>query len=66
MHYWAKAKPTGPQDKELLKTSGLEPPTIVNLFEELKAQGLISKVPISLTEGKEELLKLLKTQTKVD
>jgi cobalt/nickel transport system ATP-binding protein len=48
------------QDSKLLESSGLEPPTIVKLFTELKAQGLISRVPITTTEGKEELVKLLK------
>jgi cobalt/nickel transport system ATP-binding protein len=48
------------QDKELLEASGLEPPTIVDLFGKLKAQGYIDKVPITLAEGKETLLKILK------
>lgn len=50
------------QDKKLLEASGLEPPTIVNLFGELKAQGLISKVPVTVAEGKEALLKILKNE----
>ncbi|MDR0471505.1 MAG: energy-coupling factor ABC transporter ATP-binding protein [Nitrososphaerota archaeon] len=49
------------QDKTLLEQSGLEPPTIVNLFTELKNQGLIQKVPLTLEEGKAELKKILKT-----
>ncbi|MCL2358321.1 ABC transporter ATP-binding protein [Candidatus Bathycorpusculum sp.] len=49
------------QNKDLLEQSGLEPPTIVNLFTELKNQGLIKKVPLTLEEGKEELIKILKT-----
>jgi cobalt/nickel transport system ATP-binding protein len=48
------------QDAKLLESSGLEPPAIVNLFTELQAQELISKVPITIAEGKEELFKLLK------
>jgi cobalt/nickel transport system ATP-binding protein len=48
------------QDAKLLESSGLEPPTIVKLFTELKAQGLISRVPITAAEGKAELVKLLK------
>lgn len=48
------------QDAELLKSSGLEPPTIVNLFTQLKSQGLIEEIPITTTEGKEQLIKLLK------
>jgi len=48
------------QDKALLESSGLEPPTIVDLFNELKAQGLISQVPITLADGKREIVKILK------
>jgi hypothetical protein len=48
------------QDAKLLESSGLEPPTMVKLFTELKSLGLISQVPITTTEGKEELVKLLK------
>jgi cobalt/nickel transport system ATP-binding protein len=51
------------QDKELLESSGLEPPAIVDLFNELKAQGLISQVPITLAEGKREIIKILKRQS---
>jgi len=50
------------QDKTMLEQSGLEPPTIVNLFTELKNQGLIEKVPLTLEEGKSELKKILKTR----
>jgi len=49
------------QDKDMLTQSGLEPPTIVSLFTELKNQGLIQKIPLTLEEGKEELIKALKT-----
>ena len=48
------------QDKALLESSGLEPPAIVDLFNELKAQGLISQVPITLADGKREIVKILK------
>jgi cobalt/nickel transport system ATP-binding protein len=48
------------QDKQKLEASGLEPPTIVDLFGELKAQGLIQDLPLTVAEGKEALLKLLK------
>jgi cobalt/nickel transport system ATP-binding protein len=48
------------QDKALLESSGLEPPAIVDLFNELKAQGLISQVPITLAEGKREIVRILK------
>jgi cobalt/nickel transport system ATP-binding protein len=50
------------QDKALLESSGLEPPTIVDLFGELKAQGYISEVPITLAEGKREIVNILKKQ----
>jgi cobalt/nickel transport system ATP-binding protein len=46
------------QDESLLQSSGLEPPAIVNLFSELKSQGLIGQIPITLAEGKEELFNL--------
>jgi len=48
------------QNQDILSDAGLEPPTIVNLFTELKKQGLIKKIPLTLTEGKEELIKTLK------
>jgi cobalt/nickel transport system ATP-binding protein len=48
------------QDKQKLEASGLEPPTIVDLFGELKAQGYIDELPLTVAEGKEALLKLLK------
>jgi cobalt/nickel transport system ATP-binding protein len=48
------------QDKKMLEASGLEPPTIVDLFGELKAQGLIDEVPLTVGEGKAALLKILK------
>ena len=48
------------EDAALLEASGLEPPTIVDLFGQLKAQGLIEKVPITLAEGKKTLIKILK------
>ena len=51
------------QDKALLESSGLEPPAIVDLFNELKAQGLISQVPITLADGKREIVKILKKQS---
>lgn len=47
------------QNKKVLEASGLEPPTIVDLFGELRSQGYIDKVPLTVAEGK-ELLKLLK------
>jgi cobalt/nickel transport system ATP-binding protein len=51
------------QDKALLESSGLEPPAIVDLFNELKAQGLISQLPITLAEGKREIVNILKKQS---
>lgn len=47
------------QDKKMLEASGLEPPTIVDLFAELKTRGLIKNVPLTAAEGKEALYKLL-------
>jgi cobalt/nickel transport system ATP-binding protein len=51
------------QDKEMLTQSGLEPPTIVSLFTELKNQDLIQKIPLTIEEGKEELIKALKNSS---
>jgi cobalt/nickel transport system ATP-binding protein len=48
------------QDKQLLEASGLEAPTIVRLFSELKTAGLISQMPVTTEEGKKELEKLVK------
>jgi cobalt/nickel transport system ATP-binding protein len=48
------------QDKAMLEASGLEPPTIVDLFGELKAQGLIDEVPLTVAEGKEVLKKMIR------
>jgi cobalt/nickel transport system ATP-binding protein len=48
------------QDKKMLEASGLEPPTIVDLFGELKALGLIDDIPLTTAEAKEVLLKILK------
>jgi hypothetical protein len=48
------------QDAALLEVSGLEPPTIVRLFTELKSAGLITEVPINGSEAKRELIKLLR------
>lgn len=47
------------QDIKLLESSGLEPPIIVKLFSELKSLGLISQVPTTISEGINELVKLL-------
>ncbi len=52
------------QDSKLLESSGLEPPTIVKMFMELKSLGLISQVPLTTAEGKEEIIKLLKNRGK--
>jgi cobalt/nickel transport system ATP-binding protein len=52
------------QDKQKLEASGLEPPTIVDLFGELKAQGYIDELPLTAAEGKEVLLKLLKEKNR--
>ncbi len=51
------------QDKKMLEASGLEPPTIVDLFGELKSRGYIDEVPLTAAQGKEALLKILKDKT---
>jgi cobalt/nickel transport system ATP-binding protein len=51
------------QDKDILTQSGLEPPTIVSLFTELKKQSLIQKIPLTQKKKKEELIKVLKKQS---
>jgi cobalt/nickel transport system ATP-binding protein len=50
------------QDAKLLESSGLELPTIAELFTQLKAQGFIEHIPITVSEGKEELIKILKNK----
>jgi cobalt/nickel transport system ATP-binding protein len=51
------------QNKSILEQSGLEPPATVNLFIELKQQGIITQIPLTIDEGKETLTKILKTVT---
>ena len=51
------------QDAKLLASSGLEPSSMVKLFTELKSLGLISQVPVTAAEGKEELIKLLRERS---
>jgi cobalt/nickel transport system ATP-binding protein len=50
------------QDNQLLQASGLEAPSIVRLFSELKTKALISQTPITVEEAKKELLKLINKQ----
>ncbi len=50
------------QDAKLLESSGLELPTIAELFTQLKVQGFIEHIPITVSEGKEELIKILKNK----
>jgi cobalt/nickel transport system ATP-binding protein len=50
------------QNKDILEQSGLEPPATVNLFTELKNQGIIKKIPITIEEGKETLTQLIKNK----
>jgi cobalt/nickel transport system ATP-binding protein len=50
------------QDLELLRTAGLEPPSIVRLFLELKRKGLIEDVPVTVEGGQEKLAELLKRE----
>jgi cobalt/nickel transport system ATP-binding protein len=51
------------QNKNMLTQAGLEPPTIVSLFTELKKQGVTQKIPLTLDEGKKQLLKTLKNNS---
>jgi cobalt/nickel transport system ATP-binding protein len=51
------------QNKDMLTQSGLEPPTIVSLFTDLKNQGLIQKISLTLEEGKKELINALKNNS---
>ena len=39
------------QNHELLESAGLEPPTIVKLFTELKSKGLVQRIPLTVEEG---------------
>lgn len=48
------------QDLGLLKTAGLEPPSIARLFLELKVKGLIDEVPVTVENGQKKLVELLK------
>ena len=48
------------QDMKLLGIAGLEPPTIVKLFSELKTAGLVKETPITISDGVRELRNLLK------
>ncbi|MCW4044075.1 MAG: energy-coupling factor ABC transporter ATP-binding protein [Candidatus Bathyarchaeota archaeon] len=43
------------QDMKLLGAAGLEPPTIVKLFSELKSAGIVEEVPITLRAGLQKL-----------
>lgn len=48
------------QDMSLLKSAGLEPPSIVKFFLELKAKGLIQDTPVTVKAGQETIAELLK------
>jgi cobalt/nickel transport system ATP-binding protein len=50
------------QNKDILEQSGLEPPTIVSLFTELKNQDIIKKIPLTITDGKETLKNIIKNK----
>jgi cobalt/nickel transport system ATP-binding protein len=50
------------QNKNILEQSGLEPPTTVSLFTELKNQNIIQKIPLTIEEGKETLTQILKNK----
>jgi cobalt/nickel transport system ATP-binding protein len=46
------------QNLELLESAGLEPPSIVKLFLELKSKGLIKYVPITVNEAQKEFINM--------
>jgi cobalt/nickel transport system ATP-binding protein len=48
------------QNLDLLGSAGLEPPAIAKLFSELKQEGLVKEVPITISAGVRELRGLLK------
>lgn len=43
------------QNSALLESAGLEPPTIVKLFTELRFKGLVKCIPLTIEEGLKEL-----------
>ena len=51
------------QDLGLLKAAGLEPPSIVRLFLELKEKGFIGEVPVTVEGGQEKLAELLRRKS---
>jgi len=48
------------QDTKLLNTAGLEPPSIVKLFLQLKEEGLIQDVPTTVKDAEQKLTALMK------
>ena len=53
------------QNQGILEQSGLESPTIVSLFTELKNHGIIKQIPLTIEEGKETLTKILKDKQQI-
>jgi cobalt/nickel transport system ATP-binding protein len=52
------------QNKNILEQSGLEPPTTVSLFTELKNQNIIQKIPLTQNEGKDTQTQIIKNKQK--
>ena len=50
------------QNKNILEQTGLEPPTTVSLFDELKNHKMIQEIPLTIAEGKEALENILKNK----
>jgi len=50
------------QNKDILEQTGIEPPTTVSLFTDLKNQNIIKKIPLTIDEGKETLTNILKNK----
>ena len=52
------------QNKNILEQSGLEPPTTVSLFAELRNQNIIKQIPLTIDEAKNTLTQILKATKK--
>ncbi len=53
------------QDTKLLNTAGLEPPSIVKLFLQLKEEGLIQDLPTTVKDAEQKLATLMKKIIKI-
>ncbi len=52
------------QNKNILEQSGLETPTTVSLFAELRNQNIIKQIPLTIEEAKNTLTQILKATKK--